>query len=140
MEIIKERILVLCTGNSCRSQIVEAWVNHLYGERIEAYSAGHQPSGVVHPMTIRVMEEVGIDMSGARSKHMDEFLTQHFDKVITVCDPAKQACPVFPGKAERIHQTFDDPSELVGSEDEKLAAFRRTRDEIRQWVEIVFGS
>src|SRR5688572_7286932 len=138
MQRVKERVLVLCTGNSCRSQIAEAWINALYGDRIEGYSAGHRPSGYVHPMAIKVMSEAGIDLSGARSKHMDEFLDQPFDKVITVCDPAKDACPIYPGKMERIHHTFEDPSDVVGSEMERLEAFRRTRDEIREWLVALF--
>lgn len=138
MDRVRERVLVLCTGNSCRSQIAEAWINHLFADRVEAHSAGHMPSGYVHPLAIKVMGEVGIDIHDARSKHMDEYLGQAFDKVITVCDPARDACPVYPGKMERIHQPFEDPSFVVGSEEAKLAAFRKTRDEIRNWVDALF--
>lgn len=139
MDKVKERVLVLCTGNSCRSQIAEAWINHLFGDRVEAHSAGHMPSGYVHPLAIKVLGEVGIDISDARSKHMNEYLEQPFDKVLTVCDPARQVCPVFPGKMERIHQPFEDPSFIVGTEEVKLEAFRKTRDEIREWVVVLFG-
>jgi len=118
--------------------MAEGWINHLYGDRIEALSAGHLPAGAVHPMTIVAMREVGIDLSGARPKHMNEFLDQPFDTVITVCDPAKQVCPVFPGKMQRIHRTFDDPVDARGSDEERLAEFRRVRDEIREWVGELF--
>ncbi len=136
---MKQRVLVLCTGNSCRSQMAEGWLRARFGDRIEAFSAGSQPSGYVHPLAIRVMAEAGIDISGGRSKHVGEFLGQPFDTVITVCDPAKEACPVFPGRAERLHRTFDDPAAATGSEAERLAVFRRVRDEIRDWLDATFG-
>ncbi len=135
----RQRVLVLCTGNSCRSQMAEGWLRALYGSHIEAFSAGSSPAGYVHPLAIRAMAEAGVDISGGRSKSMQEFITQPFDTVITVCDPAREACPVFPGRAERLHQTFDDPAEAIGSEEEQMAEFRRVRDEIRAWIETVFG-
>lgn len=135
----RRRVLVLCTGNSCRSQMAEGWINALFADRWQAFSAGSQPAGFVHPLAIQVMQEVGIDLSGGRSRHMNEFLGQPFDTVITVCDPARDACPVFPGRAERIHHTFEDPAEATGSEDKKLIVFRRVRDEIRAWLEETFG-
>jgi arsenate reductase len=135
----RQRVLVLCTGNSCRSQMAEGWLRARFGDRIEAFSAGSNPSGHVHPLAIRVMAEAGIDIGGGRSKHVGEFLGQPFDTVITACDPAKEACPVFPGRAERLHQTFDDPAEATGSEAERLAVFRRVRDEIRDWLDATFG-
>jgi arsenate reductase (thioredoxin) len=138
-ESFKERVLVLCTGNSCRSQMAEGWLNALYGDRVEAYSAGHAPARTVHPFTIAVMQEVGVDLSGAQPKHMNDFITQSFDKVLTVCDPAKDACPVFPGKAERLHRTFYDPAWARGTKEQRLDEFRRIRDEIRVWVDEIFG-
>lgn len=136
----KQRILVLCAGNSCRSQMAEGWLNKLYGHRIQAVSAGSEPKGYVDPLTIRVMDEVGIDISRGWSKHMNQFLDQPFDTVITVCDPAREACPVFPGRAERLHHTFDDPSAAAGTEEERLEVFRRVRDEIRAWLESTFDA
>jgi arsenate reductase len=138
-EVVRQRVLILCTGNSCRSQMAEGWINHLYGDRVEAFSAGHLPASAVHPMTLQVMREVGIDVSSAHPKHMNEFLDQSFDTVITVCDPAKQVCPVFPGKMERIHRTFDDPVDARGTDDERRAEFRRVRDEIQKWIVELFG-
>jgi arsenate reductase len=108
------RILALCSGNSCRSQMVEAWFRALAPERVEAFSAGVRPVGFVHPLAIRVMAEAGIDISSARSKPIDDFLGQPFDYVITVCAPAAEACPVFPGKAVRLHWPLDDPAEALG--------------------------
>ena len=135
----KQRVLVLCTGNSCRSQMAEGWLRALYGDRIEAYSAGSDPAGYVHPLAVRVMAEAGVDISGGRSRHMGEFLGQPFDYVLTVCDSAAEACPTFPGKAERFHRDFYDPARAAGSEEEQLAVFRRVRDEIRAWLEELFG-
>src|SRR5574341_2180548 len=105
----KQRILVLCTGNSCRSQMAEGWLRHLYPDLVEAYSAGSQPAGYVHPLAIRVMAEIGIDLSGGTSKHLSAFMDRPFDKVITVCDSAAESCPVFPGPAHRYHCDFTDP-------------------------------
>lgn len=131
----KVRVLILCTGNSARSQMAEGWLNHLAGDRFQAFSAGSQPAGYVHLLAIRVMAEVGIDISQHRSKSMNEFLGQPFDYVITVCAPAAEACPVYPGPARRLHWPFDDPAEASGSEEERLAVFRRVRDAIRARLE-----
>ena len=127
----RKRVLILCTGNSARSQMAEGLLRHDGGDRFEVMSAG-TISSFVRPQAIEAMREIGIDISGQRSKALDEFLDQPFDYVITVCDNAKESCPVFPGKAERIHWSFDDPAEAEGSEEEKLAFFRRVRNEIRE--------
>ena len=128
------RVLVLCTGNSCRSQMAEAFLARAAGSRLTAVSAGTHPS-VVHPLTIRALAERGIDWSEARSKSMLEFLDQPFDRVITVCDEAAEACPVFPGSRTRIHAGFEDPATVEGSEAVRLDAFRRIRDEIEAWAD-----
>ena len=120
----------MCTGNSARSQMAEGLLRHDGGDRFEVESAG-VVSSFVRPQAIEAMGELGIDITNHRSKALDEFLEQPFDYVITVCDNAKESCPVFPGKAERIHWSFDDPAEAEGDEVEKLAVFRRVRDEIR---------
>lgn len=123
------RILVLCTGNSCRSQMAEALFRHFGAGKVEAFSAGLKPKAV-HPKAIQVMQELGIDISHQKSNHLSEFLSEQFDYVITVCDNAASNCPVFPGEAERLHWPFDDPDKATGSEDEILSEFRRVRDEI----------
>ena len=127
----KKRVLILCTGNSARSQMAEGLLRHDGGEKFEVESAGVEAS-FVRPQAIEAMREVGIDISGHRSKSVDEFLGQEFDYVITVCDNANERCPVFPGKTERIHWGFDDPAAAQGDEAERLAVFRRVRDEIRE--------
>ncbi len=127
-------VLVLCTGNSCRSQMAEGWLNALYGDRLRAVSAGSAPSGYVHPKAVQVMAEAGIDISDGRSKSLEEFLDEPFDYVLTVCDSAAEACPVFPGPGQRVHRDFIDPAAALGSDDEVLAVFRRVRDEIRDWL------
>lgn len=126
-----KRVLILCTGNSARSQMAEGLLRHDGGEAFEVYSAGVAPSSV-RPEAIRVMQEVGIDISGQRSKSVDEYLGQEFDYVITVCDSAKEQCPVFPGKTQRIHWSFDDPAAAEGDEAARRAVFSRVRDEIRK--------
>ena len=126
----KKRVLILCTGNSARSQMAEGLLRHDGGDRFEVESAGVIAS-FVRPQAIAAMEDIGIDITGHRSKSVEEFTGRDFDYVITVCDNAKESCPVFPAKTQRIHWSFDDPAEASGSEDEKLAVFRRVRDEIR---------
>ena len=123
------RVLFVCTGNSARSQLAEALLRRLGGAAFEAYSAGTQPHGV-NPYTVRVLAEAGIDWTAARSKSVDEFLGQPFDYVITVCDRARQVCPVFPGAGVRLHWSLADPAEVVGTDARTLAAFRRTRARI----------
>jgi arsenate reductase len=126
----KKRVLILCTGNSARSQMAEGLLRQDGGARFEVESAGVEPSHV-RPQAIEAMREIGIDISGHRSKSVDEFTGQEFDYVITVCDNAKEQCPVFPGKTTRIHWSFEDPAAAKGDEASRLAVFRRVRDEIR---------
>lgn len=128
------KILFLCTGNSVRSQMAEGLVNHFLGDRWQAVSAGTAPAGYVHPLAIRVMAELGIDLSGHRSKSVEELSQTDFDLVITVCDAAAEACPVWLGQGKRVHLPFLDPSRTTGSSEEQLAAFRQVRDEIRRTV------
>ena len=132
---MKERVLILCTGNSARSQMAEGLLRHAAGDRFEVESAGTRP-GHVRPEAIAVMKELGIDISGHRSKHVDEFEGQPFDYVLTVCDNARESCPVFFGQAKRLHKDFEDPAGLQGTEEERLALFRRVRDEIRDYLKI----
>jgi arsenate reductase (thioredoxin) len=132
-----ERILILCTGNSARSQMAEGLLRHEAGGRFEVFSAGTKPSHV-RPEAIAVMGEIGIDISGHRSKSVEEFSGQEFAYVITVCDNAKESCPIFPGKTERLHWSFEDPAAVQGSEDERKATFRRIRDQIRGRI-LTFG-
>jgi len=124
-------LLVLCTGNSCRSHLAEGILREALGAGYRVASAGSKPAGYVHPLAIRVMSEIGIDLSSHTSKHADEFLDQGVETVITVCGNADQACPLYPGLVNRHHFPFDDPAHATGTEAEKLAVFRRVRDEIR---------
>jgi len=129
----KKRVLILCTGNSARSQMAEGLLRHDAGERFDVESAGTRP-GIVRPEAIAAMKELGIDISGHRSKPVDEFEGQQFDYVITVCDHARESCPVFFGAARRLHRSFDDPAALHGSEEERLTLFRRVRGELRAYL------
>jgi arsenate reductase len=129
----KQRVLILCTGNSARSQMAEGLLRHDAGDRFEVFSAGVAPSKV-RPEAIAVMNEIGIDISGHRSKHIDEFTGQKFDYVLTVCDNARESCPIFPGATVMIHHSFIDPAALTGSEQARLTAFRKVRDEIREYL------
>lgn len=131
------KVLFLCTGNSCRSQMAEGWTRYLKGGQIEAYSAGIETHGL-NPNAVRVMAEAGVDISNQRSKHLDELRDIEFDYVVTVCDNAHQSCPVFPSRAKIVHVGFDDPPRLAvdaKTEDECLAPYRRVRDEIKAFVE-----
>ena len=128
---MKPTVLILCTGNSCRSHLAEGILHAAAGDMIDVQSAGSKPAGYVHPLAIRVMEEIGIAISGHRSKHLSEFLQQPVETVITVCGNADQVCPMFPGQVNRYHWGFDDPAHATGTEEEKLAVFRRVRDEIK---------
>jgi arsenate reductase (thioredoxin) len=133
----KMKILFLCTGNSCRSQMAEGWARHLKPDRIEPYSAGIETHGL-NPDAVRVMAEAGVDISGHRSKPVSELRDVDFDYVVTVCDHARESCPVFPGKAAVVHAGFDDPPQLAAgamTEQQRLAPYRRVRDEIRAFVE-----
>lgn len=129
----KKRVLILCTGNSARSQMAEGLLRHDAGDHFEVESAGAKPSNV-RPEAITVMGELGIDISGHRSKSVQKFDCQRFDYVITVCDSARESCPVFFGAAKKLHHDFDDPAALSGSEEERLALFRRVRDELRGYL------
>lgn len=125
-------ILILCTGNSCRSHMGEGLLRHFLGAKgYQIASAGSRPAGYVHPLAIEVMAEIGMDVSAHHSKHMDEFLTQPVETVITVCGNADQACPMFPGQRNRHHMLFDDPAHAEGTKEQQLAVFRRVRDEMR---------
>lgn len=135
----KIKVFILCTGNSARSQMAEGLLREIGGNRLEVESAGVIAS-FVRPQAIEVMKEIGIDISGHRSKPVEEFTGQSFDYVITVCDNAKESCPVFPGNVKRIHWSFDDPAEANGSDEEKTAVFRRVRDEIREKLKIFADS
>ena len=128
---MKPTILILCTGNSCRSHMAEGILRAAAGDLVEVHSAGSRPAGYVHPMAVRVLREIGIDISAHTSKHMNEFLSRRMTTVITVCGNADQACPVFPGQVNRHHWGFDDPAHASGSEEEVLTEFRRVRDAIR---------
>jgi len=130
----KIKVLFLCTGNSCRSQIAEGWARHLKGDIIDAYSAGVWPIRI-NPKTIKVMAEVGADISGQTSKHVEELLGIDFDFVVTLCDNAREQCPVFPGKAKLVHKGFEDPIAVIGSEEKILQAYRKTRDDIKAFIE-----
>ena len=123
-------ILILCTGNSCRSHLAEGILRAALTDNFRVASAGSNPAGYVHPLAIRAMAEIGIDISSHHSKHLDEFLTDEVKTVITVCGNADQVCPIFPGQMNRHHWGFDDPAHATGSEDEQMAVFRRVRDEI----------
>ncbi|MGD8759489.1 MAG: arsenate reductase ArsC [Anaerolineales bacterium] len=129
------RLLVLCTGNAIRSQMAEAWFNHLGGDRMQAFSAGTHPAGHVHPLAVEAMAEVGLDLSKAKSKSLRVFLDQPFDYVVTVCDAAARSCPTFPGKATRLHWPFRDPTTTVGDENTRLAAFRDLSHQMRKKIE-----
>jgi arsenate reductase len=130
----KRRVLFLCTHNSARSQMAEGWLRHLAGDRFEAHSAGTQATAV-RPLALRAMAEAGVDISGQRSKTMTEYLGQPFDFVVTVCDQAAEACPLFPGGGMRLHWSLPDPSQATGTEAEQLAVYHRVRDAIRQRIE-----
>lgn len=134
---MKKRVLVLCTGNSARSQMGEGLFRAEGGGGYDVFSAGTRP-GIVRPEAIAAMKEIGIDISSHRSKSVDEFAGQNFDYVVTVCDNARDNCPVFPGGAERIHWSFEDPAAVEGDESERLAAFRRIRNQIHERVKTFF--
>lgn len=128
---MKKRVLFLCTHNSARSQMAEGLLRSIAGDRFEVFSAGTEQTRV-HPLAIAAMREIGIDIAGQRSKTVDEFAGAAFDSVITVCDRANEACPVFPGGTMRLHWSFDDPSAARGTDEDRLRAFRNVRDQIRQ--------
>ena len=135
----RKRVLILCTGNSARSQMAEGLLRNIAGDRFEVASAGVSPTRV-RPEAVEAMREIGVDISQQRSKSVEEFLGSEFDYVITVCDNANEQCPVFPGKTQRIHWSFDDPAVAEGDEAARLAVFRRVRDEIAQKLRVTFVS
>ena len=128
----KNRVLILCTGNSCRSQMAEGWINAALGERWQARSAGTRPADRVHPLAVKAMAEVGVDLSEARPEVVDASLNEPWDLVITVCDSARETCPVFPRPVEQLHISFADPADAEGSDEERMAVFRMVRDAIRE--------
>ena len=144
MDAPKPKVLFLCTGNSARSQMAEAFLRKYASDHFEVHSAGIEPS-VVNPSTIRVMEEIGMDMSAHRSKSLSEYLGKvHFAYLITVCDRAEQKCPIFPGMGVRLHWPFEDPVAVIGSDEQKLARFRQVRDQIGlkivEWLQTKFNA
>ena len=136
---MKKKVLFICTHNSARSQMAEGYMNAKYSDRYEAFSAGTEKTRV-HPMAIAVMKDIGIDISGHRSKILDEFFGKGIEAVVTVCDSAQGACPFFPGAKKVIHQSFPDPSGFTGSDEEVRAGFRQVRDEIIRWIDATFAS
>ena len=135
--IPKRRVLILCAGNSARSQMAEGLLRSMAGDRLDIFSAGTRPAGL-NPNAVAAMAELGIDISGYRSKSVDEFRGQEFDYVLTVCDGAKETCPVFPGHARQIHHDFEDPA--VAPVDVQLTVFRKVRDELREWLGALVAS
>lgn len=133
MEVIRKKVLFVCTHNSARSQMAEELLNSLCGKKYQAFSAGTEPS-VVNPYAIQVMSEIGIDISKHRSKSINEFLEQKFEYVITVCDHANETCPFFPGGMKRLHRSFEDPASFRDNEADTRSEFRRIRDEIKGWI------
>jgi arsenate reductase len=132
MPDLKPTVLILCTGNSCRSHLAEGILRAVAGDILDVASAGSKPAGYVHPLAIRVMQEIQIDVSGHTSKHMNDFMSRPVETVITVCGNADQACPIFPGQVNRHHWPFADPAHATGTEEQQLAVFRQVRNEIRR--------
>ena len=130
---MKKKVLFLCTGNSCRSQMAEGWLRNLAGDRFNVASAGTHPVGL-NPYAVKVMGEAGVDISNHVSERVDTYLNQHFHYVITVCDHAQETCPVFPGAATKLHWSFDDPAKATGTYEQRLIVFRKSRDEIADRV------
>jgi arsenate reductase len=133
MSNYKQRVLFLCTGNSCRSQMAEGFLRHLAGSRFDVFSAGTHPSRV-NPQVIQTMAEIKVDISGHRSKSLDEYLNQKFDYVITVCDSMRESCPVFPNSKKSLHWSFEDPAVATGFKEDVMGVFRRVRDQIHQQI------
>ncbi|NVM52102.1 MAG: arsenate reductase ArsC [Candidatus Helarchaeota archaeon] len=130
----KQKVLVLCTGNSCRSQIAEGLLRYFAGDRFEVFSAGTEPTSKVNPLAVEIMKEIGLDISQQFPKHVKKFLNQEFDFVITTCEDAKKACPIFPGETTNIHWDLKDPAEAKGTKEERLVVFRKTRDLVYQKI------
>ena len=132
MNTAKPTVLILCTGNSCRSHLAEGILRAVAGDILDVQSAGSKPAGYVHPLAIAAMKEIGIDIAAHRSKSMTEFMDKKVETVITVCGNADDACPIFPGQVNRHHWPFEDPAHAAGTDEEKMAVFRRVRNEIRR--------
>ncbi len=133
---MKKNILVLCTGNSCRSQIAEGYLRYFHGDSTHVYSAGIETHGV-NPRAISTMKEDGIDISTHTSNHIDEYLHIAFDLILTVCDHASERCPIFPGNARRVHHNFNDPAKAIGTQEEIMTEFRRVREEIKEFCRLL---
>ncbi len=138
MSVRKETVLFVCTHNSARSQMAEGLLRARHGDRYEVYSAGTAPSGL-NPFAVRAMQDLGIDLAGHRSEHVDAYAATPIDYVVTVCDAARETCPYLPARKRNLHHSFADPSAVAGADAQKLAAFRRARDEIAAWIETTFG-
>ncbi|MBN1471705.1 MAG: arsenate reductase ArsC [Syntrophaceae bacterium] len=136
--VVRKSVLFLCTHNAVRSQMAEAFLNHLYGDRYSAFSAGSDPARI-DPLVVMVMKEIGMDVSANQSKNVSVFQGRHFDYVVTVCDHVQESCPYFPEGNVRIHKSFPDPSRFQGSSDDKIKEFNRVRDEIKMWIEKEFN-
>ncbi|HXZ23801.1 MAG TPA: arsenate reductase ArsC [Methanomassiliicoccales archaeon] len=134
----RKKVLFICSFNSTRSQMAEGFLNSYYGDRYQAFSAGVKP-GKIHPLAVDVMAEIGIDISKQRSKGIEDVLDEYFDVVVTVCDCAREECPIYPGGTELWHHGFEDPSAIDGTPEERVDAFRRVRDEISTWIKERFG-
>lgn len=130
-----KRYLIVCTGNFCRSQMAEGWMRQFGKNRVEVFSAGSKPKGGVHPMAVEVMKERGIDLGQNTSNHIDEYINEDFDCVLTVCDSAKEACPVLPGAKRVLHHSFEDPDHPNDPNEDVATCFRRVRDQIGDWVQ-----
>ena len=130
-----KRVLILCTGNSCRSQMAEALWESVGQGAWQSASAGSKPAGYVHPLAVNAMQELDVDISAYQSKSLDQYRDEQFDLVVTVCDNAKESCPVFPGAQQTLHWPFDDPADATGTDDEQMVVFRRVRDEIKDKIE-----
>ncbi len=135
MSMSRLQTLILCTGNSCRSQIAEGWFNALAPERVQAFSAGTHPAGYIHPMAVEVMAEVGVDLEGSTSKNLTLIIEELLDYVITVCDQAEETCLVFPGSVQRLHWLFEDPAKAIGERNQRKQVFLRLRDAMRERIE-----
>ncbi len=138
MSVRKETVLFVCTHNSARSQMAEGLLRARHGDRYEVYSAGTAPSGV-NPFAVRAMQDLGIDLAGHRSEHVEAYAATPMDYVVTVCDAARETCPYLPARKRNLHHSFADPSAVAGTDAQKLAAFRRARNEIAAWIETTFG-
>lgn len=132
----KKRVLFLCTGNSARSQIAEGWLRYRAGDQFEVFSAGTEPKGSIHPFAVKVMDEIGVNIAGQYPKSLEPFVKERWNFVITVCDRARESCPIFPRREEQIHWSFSDPAAATGDEERRLQIFRQVRDEITRRIDL----